>query len=81
MITINSREFNQRLAYAKQQAQSQPVVITNRGKPELVLLNHDEYCRLVKQPESIADAIGYTEAADIDFEPERVAVGFRDTGL
>ena len=78
MITVNSREFNQRLAHVKQQAKNEPVVITNRGKPELVLITHAEYRKLTCKPETLADALGYTEAAEIEFSPERVKISFRD---
>ncbi|MBR0574541.1 MULTISPECIES: type II toxin-antitoxin system Phd/YefM family antitoxin [Pasteurellaceae] len=40
---ITSREFNQNLAKAKQLAANEPVIITNRGNPEFVLMRYDDY--------------------------------------
>ena len=44
--TFTSREFNQDTARAKRQAANGPVFITDRGKPALVLLTHEDYEKL-----------------------------------
>ncbi len=48
---ITSREFNQNLAKAKKLAANEPVIITNRGNPEFVLMRYDDY-QIQKQEKS-----------------------------
>lgn len=77
--TVTSREFNQNIGKAQRQAHQEPVIITNRGKPDLVLLSYDEYQRMVGKKQTLLEAIGNHDAAFIDFEPKREpAIGFRD---
>ena len=57
MQTMTSREFNQQSGKAKQAAQAAPVIITNRGKPEFVLMTYAEYLKLTGQAQETAKAI------------------------
>lgn len=76
--TVTSREFNQNIGKAQRQAHQEPVIITNRGKPDLVLLSYDEYQRITGGT-SILEALSSPEVADIDIEfPREPAIGFRD---
>ena len=81
VTTMTSREFNQHTGAAKAAADSGPVVITDRGKPAYVLLNHAEYERLSGQRkpmtalESLADP---RPEGDFPYEFERVKGGFRE---
>ena len=71
ITTLTSREFNQDRARAKRAARQGPVIVTERGKPNLVLLSFEEYQRrLVKQP-TLADMLSCPEIADIEDPPER----------
>ncbi len=46
MVTMTAREFNQDTGRAKIAAKTEPVVITDRGKPSHVLVSYEEYERL-----------------------------------
>ena len=79
VTTLTSREFNQDRARAKRAARLGPVIVTDRGKPDLVLLNYADYQRrLVMQP-NLADLLSCPPIADIADPPERVrAIDPRD---
>ncbi len=86
MQTCTSREFHQYPSRIQKQARQEPVVISNRGKPDQVLMSYIAYKELIdtkkesvdtKPIRTIADAIGYSDASDIDFDPPRVEIGFR----
>ena len=65
VTTLTSREFNQDRARAKRAARLGPVIVTERGKPELVLLTYADYQRrLVAQP-SLADLLSCPQIADV----------------
>ena len=71
ITTLTSREFNQDRARAKRAARQGPVIVTERGRPDLVLLSFEEYQkRLVKKP-SLADLLSCPEIADFEDPPER----------
>ncbi len=79
MQTYTCREFNQYTSKIQKQARKEPVIISNRGKPDQVLMSYTAYQDLIdKKPKrTIADAIGYSDACDIDFDPPRVEISFR----
>ncbi len=80
MQTYSCREFNQYTSKIQKQARKEPVIISNRGKPDQVLMSYTAYQDLMgKKPKrTIADALsGSPEVADIDFDPPRVEIGFR----
>ncbi len=81
ITTISSRELNQDVTRAKKAAKSDPVFITDRGKPAYVLLSIDEYQRLTKQRRNIADSLAMPGAAEIEFEPQRVTIDTRPADL
>lgn len=70
MATITSREFNQDVSAAKRSAATEPVIITDRGRPSHVLLSIEEYRRLVADQRSIVDWLSVDD--DIDLVVERV---------
>lgn len=70
MSTITSRDFNQDVSAAKRSAATEPVVITDRGKPSHVLLSIENYRRLVADRRSIVDWLSAHD--DIDLITERV---------
>ncbi len=71
MLTISSREFNQDIGKAKRAATTGPVIITDRGKPAHVLLSIDDYQRMTKQTENIADLLAMPSVEDIEFDPPK----------
>jgi prevent-host-death family protein len=81
LTTLSSRELNQNVARAKKAAKNGPVFITDRGKPAYVLLSIEEYQRLTKQRRNIADSLAMPDAADIEFEPQRVVIETRPDPL
>jgi prevent-host-death family protein len=71
--TLTSREFHQDSSKVKQAVQEGPVVITDRGKPSLVLMTYQTYEQLKQKPVSLAEALYMPGAEDIELElPERV---------
>jgi prevent-host-death family protein len=79
--TFSSRELNQNVTRAKQAANYGPVFITDRGEPAYVLMSMSDYRRMTGERRSIASALAMPGVADIDFEPERVAIGLRPADL
>ncbi|MDT8405414.1 type II toxin-antitoxin system Phd/YefM family antitoxin [Sulfuriflexus sp.] len=71
ITTLTSREFNQHAGEAKKAARFGPVFITDRGRPEHVLLSIEEYRRLAGSQRKIADLLDMPGVEDIDFEPGR----------
>jgi prevent-host-death family protein len=76
MISMSSREFNQDIGKAKRAAATGPVFITNRNRPEHVLLSMDTYLELTEKEPSIVSMLAMSDGDHIDFEPPRL-----DTGL
>ncbi len=70
---LSSREFNQDTSRAKRAAKRGPVFITDRGRPSHVLLTAEEYQRITQGQKNIAELLAMPEAAEIDFEPPRLA--------
>ena len=81
MMQFSTRELNQNTSKIQKQAKLESVVITNRGKPDQVLMSYERFLQLQGTQKSdrvtLAEAIGFTDAADIDFDPPRVEIGFR----
>ena len=69
---MTSREFNQHTYRAQQEAEKNPVVITNRGRPAHVLLSYADYQKLTGRRRSALEALqslNYPDtAADIELE-------------
>ena len=69
-IRMSSREFNQHVNEAKKAAQTSPVFITQRGKPQHVLLSIEAYERLTGQGQSIAALLA--EPSGIELNPPKL---------
>ncbi len=75
--TLTSREFHQDSAKVKRAAQSGPVIITDRGKPTLVVQRYEDFLASPSHERpgpfvSVADALYMPEAAEIELPlPER----------
>ncbi|WP_295701565.1 type II toxin-antitoxin system Phd/YefM family antitoxin [Lapillicoccus sp.] len=70
MSTITSRSFNQDVSAAKRAAATEPVIITDRGRPSHVLMTIEDYRRLTADQRSIVEWLSVDD--DIDVVPERV---------
>lgn len=79
MSTVTARDFNQDVSAAKRAAASEPVIITDRGKPSHVLLSIEQYQRLVADRRSIIDWLSADD--DVDLAPERVDLSLRTPDL
>jgi prevent-host-death family protein len=69
MKTMTSREANQDFSRAKREAKSEPVIITERGRPANVLMSYDEYRRLTEKPKSLFDLLAMPGQEEVEFEP------------
>lgn len=63
MQTMTSREFNQRTNEAQKAAQKSPLLITNRGKPDLVVMSYQEYEKILGKSRTLLEVFS-------DLEPE-----------
>jgi prevent-host-death family protein len=72
---IGSREFNQDVSQAKRVARTEPVFVTDRGKPTHVLMSIHAFRQLAGQSESIVDLLAMPGlgAMEPDAEPDRRA--------
>lgn len=68
--TISSREFNQNVSAAKRAAETEPVIITDRGSPAFVLMSVDHYRSIAGAPGNIVELLSMPE--DIEFESGRL---------
>ena len=55
--------------------------ITDRGKPAHVLLSIDDCRRISGQQRSLVEALSLPGLADIEFDPPRTRIRFRETDL
>ncbi len=76
MTTISSRDFNQDVSRARREADSGPVIITDRGKSAYVLLRYDTYRRLTATEPNILELLDQPGVEDIDFGPRRLGDWF-----
>lgn len=58
MKIVTAREFNQDISKAKRFAASEPVFVTDRGRPTHVLLSIGAYRNLSGERQSVLDLIG-----------------------
>ncbi|HWY72498.1 MAG TPA: type II toxin-antitoxin system Phd/YefM family antitoxin [Burkholderiaceae bacterium] len=72
VTTLTSREFNQDTNKAKKAARRGPVLITNRGRPEHVLMTFENYEKLTGGSATIVDLLAMPGAEDIEFEAPRL---------
>ena len=83
MPEISSREFAAEPLKVKQLAQDGPVVVTNRGRPELVILRYDRWRALVPNdvPEDLAEALADEFAGDLELVVPRLELEPRQVDL
>jgi prevent-host-death family protein len=68
MKVISSREFNQDVSAAKRFARTEPVFITDRGKPTHVLMSIASFRAFSGERESIVDALAAPAPFEVDPE-------------
>lgn len=71
MKVITSREFNQDVSAAKRFARTEPVFITDRGRPTHVLMSIASFRAVTGQRESIVDALAAPMPFDTPLVDER----------
>jgi len=66
---MTSREFNQRTSVAKRAARSGPVIVTDRGTPEHVLLTYEQYTEMAGEAPTVAEVFArMPDVSDIDVD-------------
>ena len=70
---ISSRDFNQNVSAAKRAAEEEPVIITDRGRPALVLMSIEHYRHLSGERGSIVELLAMRE--DVEFETVGLGAG------
>ena len=73
MVTMmTSREFNQKTSAAKKAARSGPVIVTDRGTPEHVLMTYEQYEQMAGKTQSHAEFFqNLPDIGDIDVQYPR----------
>ena len=66
MRVVTSREFNQDVSSAKRFARSEPVFVTDRGKPTHVLISVEAFRQLTGQTETIVDLLAMPGLAELE---------------
>lgn len=79
ITTVSSREFNQDAGRAKRASRKGPVFITDRGRPAHVLLNIEDYQKLIGRGAALLDAVAQPEGGDFDFAPPKLEGPFSRT--
>jgi prevent-host-death family protein len=72
ITTLSSRDFQQNASQAQKAARDGPVFITSRGKPVHVLLSIEEYRRITRNRQNIADLLALPGSEDIELEIPKV---------
>lgn len=72
ITTLSSREFNQHAGEAKKAARRGPVFITDRGRPQHVLLSFEDYQRLIGRDQKIVDLLAMPGIDEIEFTPPKL---------
>ena len=80
-LTVSSRELNQALSRVKKSSLTDPVIITDRGRPSHVMMSYAEYQRLTGKRTSIVERLSSPEAAQVDFEPVSHRLGLKPAKL
>lgn len=73
MQTTTSKEFNRQASALRRSASSEPLLITERGRPAHVLMSYAAYQALQSPAQSVADALAMAvpDALDTVLQPAR----------
>jgi PHD/YefM family antitoxin component YafN of YafNO toxin-antitoxin module len=66
MATISSRDFNHDVGKAKRAAITEPVFVTDRGKPTHVLMSFETFLQLTGGTETIADLLAQPDGPEVE---------------
>ena len=80
MATLSSREFNQDVGRAKRLARTEPVFVTDRGRPTHVLMSFDAFRQITGQTQSIIDLLAMKET-ESEGEAKAVSWDSREADL
>ena len=58
-----------------------PVFITDRGKPAHVLLNIEDYHRLIGKRRNLVEALSMPGLSEMEFDPPRAIIHSREVDL
>lgn len=72
MQTVSSREFNHDVGRMKKVSLTEPVIITDRGKPSHVLLSIKEYKKLTGTSTKLSELLSMSAEDYVDIEFARV---------
>lgn len=68
MKFLTSRDFNRDVSYAKREARTEPVLITDRGQPTHVLMSIEDFRRFTGESESILELLAMPNVAQQSVE-------------
>lgn len=68
MKMLSSREFNQDVSQAKRFARSEPVFVTDRGRPTHVLMSIESYRQLKGETDSLVDLLAAPELGEVTLD-------------
>ncbi|MCA0327418.1 MAG: type II toxin-antitoxin system Phd/YefM family antitoxin [Proteobacteria bacterium] len=73
MRTATSKEFNQQASALRHCATTEPVLITERGRPAHVLMSYAAYQAMQGPPQAVADLLAMPVADELDavLQPSR----------
>jgi len=83
MVSMTAAQFNRAPSAVKRLViqGGEPVVVTDRDRPSVVVLSYDAYLAMSGQP-LITDMAAWLEMdEDIDFEPPTAGFGLREVDL
>lgn len=66
MKFLSSREFNRDVSFAKREARTEPVLITDRGQPTHVLMSIEDFRRFTGEGESILEMLAMPGVVELD---------------
>lgn len=75
---MTARDVDRDVSAAKRSAASEPVFITDRGRPSHVLLTVEEHQRLVADRRSIVDRLSAEDDVDLETRPVNLRLSVPD---
>lgn len=80
--SMSVEDFIRDFSQARSSLSANPVFITQNGRNEGVYMSYEAYQQLTAGRQTLADAIGYSDAADIELElPARTVSTHRDVAF
>ncbi|MEH3158282.1 MAG: type II toxin-antitoxin system prevent-host-death family antitoxin [Sphingomonas taxi] len=76
--TFTSKDFNREPGRIKRAAKQAPVIITERSRPDIVVMSYDLYASLTGTGGSFLDRIGMPDLSDIELDTSLPKVAPRE---